>query len=301
MSPARLFAFILGGLLVSGCTTPIDVEPLEQRIDAILAQEAEATVAVAVRVPNRGLVYDRNADRVYHAASTMKIPVMIEVFRQADEGTFSLDDSLLVENRFRSIVDGSEYAIGDDSDDDIYQRLGGRMAIRDLVESMITVSSNLATNLLIDFVGAEAVQQTSESLGTTKMLTLRGVEDLKAFEQGLSNRTTATDLAMLLTALLQGDAVNQSADMAMLDVLARQRFNEMIPAGLPEGTRIAHKTGQITAIHHDAAAVLPETGDPYVLVILIEGLADDTESAALGASVARTVHDFLRTNGVVGE
>lgn len=279
-----------------GCAEPVDVSPLESRIEAIVSREPDAVVAVSVRVPGREISFDRQGGRLFHAASTMKIPVMIEVFRQAGMGTFSLDDSLLVENRFRSIVDGSEFAIGDDSDDDIYMRLGSRMAIRDLVESMITVSSNLATNLLIDFVGAESVQTTSERLGTTQMLTLRGVEDLKAFEQGFSNRATSEDLAALLVALMEGQAVSPSADEAMLDILARQEFNEMIPAGLPDGARVAHKTGQITAVHHDAAAVFPEGRKPYVVVILTEGLADDTESAALGAQIASAVDGFLREN-----
>lgn len=296
MRSLYLLALILGASFLPGCAEPVDVSVLGNRIEAIASSQPDAIVAVSVRVPGRGITFDREGGRLFHAASTMKIPVMIEVFRQAGMGTFSLDDSLLVQNRFRSIVDGSEFAIGDDSDDDIYTRLGSRMAIRDLIESMITVSSNLATNLLIDFVGAESVQATSERLGTTQMLTLRGVEDLKAFEQGLSNRATSEDLAALLAALVDGRAVSTADDEAMLDVLARQEFNEMIPAGLPDGVRVAHKTGQITAVHHDAAAVFPENRDPYILVILTEGLADDTESAALGARIASAVDAFLREN-----
>ena len=288
-----LIACAFAAAVLAGCADPPNMEELARQIERVVASEPDATVAVSVRQPARGVALDIEGTRLYHAASTMKVPVMIEVFRQADLGTFGLNDSLLVENRFRSIVDGSEFAIGDDSDDDIYQRLGSQMAIRDLVESMITVSSNLATNILIDFVGAEAVQATSERLGTKQMLTLRGVEDLKAYEQGLSNRATSSDLATLLLALLEGPAVNSEADAEMLGILERQQFNEMIPAGLPPGTRVAHKTGQITAIHHDAAIVLPSSGSPYVLVILIEGIADDTVSAALGARLARTVHDFL--------
>ena len=224
----------------------------------------------------------------------MKVPVMIEVFRQAEAGRLALDDSLEVENAFRSIVDGSPYRIEDDSDDAIYERLGGKMAVRDLVYQMITVSSNLATNLLIGHVGADSVQQTIERLGTDTMRVLRGVEDIKAYRQGLSNTATAADLARLLEAIMQGRAVSPQADAAMVEVLLDQRFNTMIPAGLPEGARAAHKTGWITAIHHDAAIVYPEEGAPYVLVILTEGIEDEKESAALGAEVARLVHEALR-------
>ena len=292
-----LLVIVLTSLLLTlaACQEPSMPEPsLQETLEALLVQHPEATVAVAVRDAQTGATLDLNGDRSFHAASTMKVPVMIEVYRQAALGRLSLDDSLLVENNFRSIVDGSAYSIEDDSDDSIYERLGQRMALGDLVYQMITVSSNLATNLIIDFVSADSVQATCERLGTTTMEVLRGVEDLKAYRQSLSNSATATDLAVLLDALRRGEAVSPEADRAMIDVLLDQHFNTMIPAGLPEGTRTAHKTGWITRIHHDAALVYPEQGEPYVLVILTEGIDDENASAALGAEIARAVHAALR-------
>jgi beta-lactamase class A len=226
----------------------------------------------------------------------MKVPVMIEVYRQADLGRFSLDDSIQVVNAFRSIVDGSPYSmdLGEDSDESIYEQIGRPMSIRDLVYQMITVSSNLATNLLIDYVSADSVQATSERLGTARMQTLRGVEDLKAYERGLSNRATAADLATLLDALRRGTAVSPDADRAMVGVLLDQQFNTLIPAGLPGDVRVAHKTGSITEIHHDAAIVYPLDGPPYVLVVLTEGIADEAVSAALAADIAAAVHAAIR-------
>ena len=277
---------------------PTTVTPatLQDSLEALIAQHPEATVAVAVRDSQTGTTLDILGDRSFHAASTMKVPVMIEVYRQAEAGRFALDDSLLVKNDFRSIVDGSAFSIEDDSDDAIYERLGQQMSVRDLVYQMITVSSNLATNLLIDFISADSVQATSERLGTTTMRVLRGVEDIKAYQQGLSNSATATDLATLLDALRRGAAVSPEADSAMVAVLLDQQFNEMIPAGLPADTRVAHKTGWITEIHHDAAIVYPAQGEPYVLVILTEGIVEEKASAALGAAITRLVHQALRTD-----
>ncbi|MDX1488508.1 MAG: serine hydrolase [Acidiferrobacterales bacterium] len=247
-----------------------------------------------MRDPATGTRLDLNGDRLFHAASTMKVPVMIELYRQARLGRFSLDDSLLVENAFRSIVDGSPYRIEDDSDDAIYERLGQQMAIRDLIYQMITVSSNLATNLLIGYVSADSVQATIERMGTREMRVLRGVEDIKAYRQGLSNSATSSDLAVLLQALMENRAVSDEDDVEMIDILLDQRFNEMIPAGLPEGVRAAHKTGSITRINHDAAIVLPDDADPYVLVLLTEGIDDHAVSAALGARITALVHARLR-------
>ena len=273
---------------------------LRDSIRAVLDGHPEATVAVALRDPQTDVRLDLNADRPFHAASTMKVPVMMEVFRQAEAGRFALGDSLRVENAFRSIVDGSPYQIEDDSDDAIYERLGQKMAIEDLVYQMITVSSNLATNLLIGHVSADSVQKTIEGLGTDAMRVLRGVEDIKAYRQGLSNTATAADLALILEAIMQKRAVSPQADSAMIEVLLDQRFNTMIPAGLPDDIRVAHKTGWITAIHHDAAIVYPEAGEPYVLVVLTEGIEDEDASAALGAEIAGLVHRTLRGGGEEG-
>lgn len=289
-------------LLFAACEpTPDPVNPEGERLAALLADiravtdpHPEDSIAVAIRDPETGTVLSLHGDQLMHAASTMKTPVMIEVFRRAERGDFSLDDPLLVKNEFRSIVDGSLYSIEDDSDDAIYERLGEEMTIRDLVYQMITVSSNLATNLLIDFVSADSVQATSVRLGTERMRVLRGVEDIKAYRQGLSNSATANDLAIHLLALLEGRTVSPEADAAMREILLDQQFNEMIPAGLPEGTRVAHKTGSITEIHHDAAIVYPEGRAPYVLVILTKGFADDSLSAPVGAEIARVVHHHLR-------
>jgi beta-lactamase class A len=220
---------------------------------------------------------------------------MIEVFRQAEEGRLSLTDSIAVVNSFKSIVDGSSYEmdVGEDSDAEVYKALGKKATIEWLVQHMIAASSNLATNILIDLVKADSVQATIERLGTTKMHVYRGVEDLKAYEQGLNNTATSADLATLMTALARGRAVSDSADARMVDIMATQEFNTMIPSGLPRGTRVAHKTGSITRIHHDAAIVYPEGQDPYVLVILTEGIEDRKESSGLGANIAGLVNTMM--------
>ena len=172
------------------------------------------------------------------------------------------------------------------------------MTLEDLTWNMITVSSNLATNLLIDILDADSVQATSERLGTEEMRTLRGVEDIKAYERGLSNRASSSDLAVLLEAIMTGRAVSPDASARMIEILLAQEFNDMIPAGLPDDVRVAHKTGWITEIYHDAAIVLPPHdvpgGEPYVLVILTEGWTDVSDAARLGAEIARLVHASIR-------
>jgi beta-lactamase class A len=223
----------------------------------------------------------------------MKVPVMIEFFRRIDSGALSLDQPILLVNQFGSIVDGSPYALdaGDDSDSSMYQRVGQRVPARELVERMITRSSNLATNAVIALVGAQEVTETAHRLGARTMSVLRGVEDGKAFEKGLNNTTSAHDLATLLGAIETHAAASPASSDAMLRILERQEFNEEIPAGLPPGTRVAHKTGQITAVLHDAAIVYPPHRPPYVLVVLTRGIRDEKIAQRLIADISRLVWD----------
>ena len=270
------------------------METLRATLTDTLSNYPDATVAVAIRDLASGDALAIRGDRSFHAASTMKVPVMMEVFRQAEAGAFQLDDSLTIRNTFASIVDGSTYQIEDDSDEAIYERIGEPMAIRDLTERMITVSSNLATNMIIELATADSVQQTIERLGAERMQVLRGVEDIKAYRQGLNNTATANDLALIFEAIAEERIVSPSASEVMIDILQQQEFNDMIPAGLPSGTEVAHKTGWITEIHHDAAIVYPPDRPPYVLVVLTEGIADRDESARLVATIARVVAETLQ-------
>src|SRR6478609_6105196 len=253
--------------------------------NAIAASKADISVAMRTLDGRDEVLID--PDGVFHAASTMKVPVMIELFKQAKAGTLKLDDPLPIRNQFHSIVDGSVYTLsdGDDSDKAIYAAVGTSMPLRQLCEAMITVSSNFAANLLIERLDATAVQKTVDGLGASGMRVLRGVEDQKAFDKGLNNSTTARGLLTLFDRLAHGTAVDLVSDAAMVDILKRQQFNAGIPAGLPAGTAVAHKTGTITRIHHDAGIVYARR--PYVLVVLTRGFPDEKASDLVIAELSR--------------
>lgn len=267
-----------------------ETDVARQRVETLI-EDSGAEISVAFRTLDGERELMIAPDVVYHAASTMKVPVMIELFRQAQAGELDLEDPLLVTNTFSSIIDGSPYelSVDDDSDAEVYARLGETMTLRELCEAMITVSSNLATNLLIKRLGVENIRRTAAELGAGGMNVLRGVEDIKAFEAGKSNSTTARALLTLLERIARGEAVSPKASRNMVEILARQEFNEGIPAGVPDDVRVAHKTGNITRIHHDAAIV--EASTPYVLVVLVRGIDDEAESAALIADISRVLYE----------
>jgi len=232
-----------------------------------------------------------DADLRMHAASTMKVPVMMQLYLDQEAGLRSLDDSLVITRTFHSIVDGSTFDLpeGSDSDTTYYGRVGERVPVRDLVERMITWSSNLATNLLIETVDPRRVTATLRELGADSMNVLRGVEDLKAFDAGQNNTTTARDLGVVMAAVATSPRFSDAARQEMLTTLEHQHFRENIPAGLPEGTRVANKTGWITGHNHDAAVVFPDEAPPYVLAVLTRGIEDQQVAAALVADLSRRV------------
>jgi beta-lactamase class A len=259
------------------------------RVESLI-RKSGADVAVAYRTLDGREAMFIQPDVEYHAASTMKVPVLIELFRQARAGLLALDDEVPVVNEFHSIVDGSPFTLdtSDGSDALVVRHLNGRMSYRALAEAMITVSSNFATNLVIERIGAKNVQATVVAMGARGMRVLRGVEDSKAFEQGLNNATTARALLTLMEAIAKGLAVDKVASDEMAAILRRQTVNDRIPAGLPPGVPVAHKTGEITRIRHDAAIVY--AARPFVLVVLIRGLDDGKKASALAADITRLVY-----------
>ena len=236
-----------------------------------------------------------NAEEEFHAASTMKVPVMIELFQQQALQTLDLQDSIVLKNEFKSIVDGSSYQmdIGEDSDDVIYKSIGKKVKLYDLMYSMITMSSNLATNVLIELVDAKQVTQRMRDLGAMDINVLRGVEDMKAFELGLSNSTTAKDLMIIMKAIAENKAGSDEHCKEMVAILTDQNFKSILPKLLPKDVKVAHKTGSITGVHHDAGIVYLPDGRSYVLVLLSKNLEDFNKGTEQLAALSKRVYEHM--------
>lgn len=286
-------------LLLTAVFTSVSAQPkLDQarpQIEKLIAASGAEVVGVAVYDLQSKQTLLINERVSMHAASTMKLPVMMEVFRLVEEKTLKLTDSLEVKNKFFSIVDGSEFRLNksDDSDEEVYNRIGQKMPVAELMEHMITWSSNLATNILIERVGPENVMKLMAELGANDIRVLRGVEDSKAFQAGKNNTTTAYDLMLLLKLIAENKFKSKRACEKMVEILSAQHFNDGIPAGLPTGTKAAHKTGEITKHKHDAGIVYPMNGKPFVIVVLTKGIANEKQSNKLIAEISRVVYSAL--------
>lgn len=268
----------------------VGTSPLALRLERFLHPPG-GTIAVVYRNLGTGATYLHDEDESFHAASTMKVPVMMALFQAVDAGELRLDQPIPVRNQFQSLADASSFALDpkEDGDPDLYQAVGSTRTLEELIRRMIVRSSNLATNLLIDKIGASRAQDLMRSLGAYRIRILRGVEDEKAYQAGLNNVTTAGDLAIALTALAQGETFKPTSNAKMIEILKAQEFNEKISAGLPEGIPVAHKTGDITGVHHDAAIVYPPGEKPYVLVVLTDGFQDEKAANRTIAEISRVI------------
>ena len=284
-------------LILAAAASPGPADSLRALILDRIVRDSGATVAVFLSDPVSSFLVAVNPDLRFHAASTMKLPVLLELGRRIDAGELRWSDSIPVKNRFASIVDRSPFSLDQrgDGDTTVYRSIGTALPLRQLAHRMIVRSSNLATNLLIERLDPTRVTGTIRRLGADSMLVLRGVEDGKAYAQGLNNTTTARDLGTLLLALAGGRALRKETTAELLAILEAQEYNDGIPAGLPPATRVAHKTGWITATWHDAALVFPagETR-PYTLVILSRGIPQEARGMAMQADIARMAHAAIQ-------
>jgi beta-lactamase class A len=267
---------------------------LKKKISSELTKNKE-TFAVAYKDLSSGEELLINEKISFHAASTMKTPVLIEAYKQAAAGKFQIQDSILVKNEFKSIVDRSLYSLDakDDSEVDLYTKENKKVKIYDLLYLMIIKSSNLATNLIIDLVGAKNANNTMQEMGASDIQVLRGVEDTKAYRKGLNNTTTAYDQMLIFSEMANGKIVSQESSDAMINILLDQKFNDKIPAKLPKDVKVAHKTGWITGVNHDAGIVFLPDGRKYVLVLLSKDLENDQAAVESMAKISKLIYTYF--------
>ncbi|GAC1493058.1 MAG: serine hydrolase [Gemmatimonadaceae bacterium] len=275
--------------------TPRERE-LRDQIERIERDSGATAIAVALRDAETGLEVHYHADRWFHAASTIKVPILLGVFAAIDRGDLLPHSRVHVRNRFLSIVENIPFRVesGRDANSAVHDAIGKMMRVDELAYHMITTSSNLATNLLLGVIGAEAVNQALRELDVGRGIELRrGVEDELAFEKGINNLVTADGLLRILVMLSAGKAFSPALSRRMMDILHGQEFNQGIPARLPKGARVAHKTGEISTIAHDAGVVYLPKRKPYALVILTEWVSGVSGRSRTIAAISHTIYEFL--------
>lgn len=276
-------------------------ESLRHAIECIGKEAGAKRVAAAFYDYETETGFSYDGDTWFHAASTIKVPVLVGVFAAIQKGDLSLESRIHVRNQFYSVVDGAPYRVpaGRDANSTVHSFIGKTMKVRDLAYHMIVTSSNLATNLLVDLVGLELLQTTLEQMGVDGVRLRRGVEDERAFEEGINNEVTANGLVQVLRLVDEERAVSKEASDQMLEILHQQEFRSGIPAGLPDDARVANKTGEISTVAHDTGLVyLSGDRKPYALAILSEWDPQKTSGRRdTLAKISRVVYKHLTDGG----
>jgi beta-lactamase class A len=231
-------------------------------------------------------VFDHGAERTHYSASTMKLPVAMAMMRKVEAGELSLDQPVMVHNDFASAA-GGRFGVNPAEDEApaTWTRMGSEVSLGWLATEMITVSSNLATDLVLELVGIDAANAVLETLGSGRSAIRRGIDDVAAQRAGISNEMSPADLAAVLV------AVGDGPDQYVRDLLAANQWNGEIPAGVPAGTRVEHKNGWDTRIRHDGGIVRPDDAEPFVLAMCTTSDLPDTEAQKLIAAVAAEAWD----------
>lgn len=262
-----------------------------------IAEEARLTaVGVAVYDYQGARSFELGAERPFHAASVIKVAVLLAVCKAAEEKRLLFEDPLHVRNRFTSIVDGSPYRIERDRDGDheCHRQVGRTLPVSELARVMIVRSSNIATNLLLDLVGLDYVAATLRAAGVTGVKMVRGVEDQLAFARGLNNEMSAAGACQIFQLLEpESSFLSDSSRARMREILLAQEFNSMIPARLPKTTLVAHKTGEISTHSHDAGIVYPVNRQPYVVAIFTESASAAEPRSAAVARISAEIFAHL--------
>ena len=285
---------ILIGLSLGSCDKKINYNILEKKIVSKFNDET-GNFALAFKNLDDGKEILINENEIFHAASTIKTPIMIEFYRQLHQGKLSLKDTLQIKNEFKSIVDGSMYKLSefDDSDKNTYNKLGQYYSINNLIYEMITISSNFATNILIEYIGANNVTKSMKEIGALNIDVLRGVEDIKAFKLGLNNTTSAKDLLIIYEKLAKGKIIDNESSAIMIDILKDQKYDDIIPKYLPKNIEVANKTGMITGVHHDSGIVFLKDGRKYVIVLLSKNMSDMESGTEMMARISELIYKTL--------
>jgi beta-lactamase class A len=257
------------------------MENLRGKIEDILALY-NGRWGIVILNQSTGDRLEINRDMVFPAASMIKVPIMYEIMRRAAENSLSLDESLMVTDQNKTGGAGILKEL----------RSGLALTVRELVTLMIVLSDNTATNMLIDLAGMEAINQTMTGLGLKSTVLRRRMMDFAAARAGLENEICAADLARIFEKIYPTSSLPQEYGAMMLDILSRQQIRDKLPFYLPWETVLAHKTGTLSGVEHDAGIlILP--GGSYIVCVLTGELAANYQGMQLVAAIGKTVYEYF--------
>ena len=247
--------------------------------NALMSMEGKFSILLKDPVSGR-VIFEKDADRQLPSASTIKIPIMIEAYRSFLLGKLDLDSKVDVSN-----TDKVDFSIISSMNTDQY-------TVRDLIVLMMSISDNTATNVLIDILGMKNINSTIESLGLKGTVLQRKMMDFEAARQGRQNLTTPEDMISIFEKLYRNSILTPEACREMLSIMSIVIGRDFMIRELPVGIKVAHKTGELDGINHDAGIVYGPAGD-YALGIFATGLKDNIAGRKYIARLSREIFEHI--------
>jgi beta-lactamase class A len=255
-------------------------ETLERKIRQRAAR-LEGIMGIAVKSLDGAFEFFAHEHEVFHAASIIKIPILIELYRQIEEQIVAIDRKVVLADEHKVAGAGVLHEL----------HAGLVLTIKDLAILMIVVSDNTASNMLIDIVGQENVNCLLRELGM-KNSALRKKFMIELADRSIINFISPYDAMMLLEKLYEGEILSRPATAEVLDILSRQQYREKIPLLLPEDLQIANKTGEVTGVRHDVGIVFLEN-HPYVVSLMTKDVVDPLEADRAIAEISKKIYDYF--------
>ena len=257
---------------------------VRQAIEQVTAPYGQAVSVTYLPVGTPAGIVSVNGSTQHASASMIKLVVLAALFDKVAAG--EIDLSAQVEVKASDLVSGT----GTVQDDGT-----GTYELRELARRMIADSDNTATNVIVDLIGMDAVNEEASKLGLTGTVMARKMMDVVAADQGMRNRMTSDDAATILNLIASGKLVNEQMSELAMSFLLQQTINAGLTDAIPAGVQVAHKTGELNQAEHDGGIVL--AAHPYVLVVMTEGI-DNYLGVSVIADVSRAV--YVATNGSEG-
>ncbi len=259
--------FIL--LLLNFCQAPVSAQGSGNKaqwnsLQQNLSRETrrfKGQAGILIQNLQTGWQWEYQTEKPFPAASLIKLPIMVACFQAAQEGKIRLTQQVVLRSKYKVSGSGKLKAMP----------AGSSFTIEQLMEEMITQSDNTATNLLIDLVGIDGLNGYFKQQGLTGTTLSRKMMDFSQRKQGVENYTTVRDITLLLREIYDQRLISPDVSARCLDFLKRQHLHDRLPARLPKGTVVAHKTGLERGVCHDAGIVYTERGNYLICVLTRNG------------------------------
>lgn len=256
---------------------------LEKKILEIIGDRIEDVSVIVKDLNSDKWILKLNENKVFQSASTIKIPIMIEVLRQVEIGELKLDQKIKINEKNK--VDFS-----------IISELNVlEYSVLDLITLMIIISDNTATNILIDHVGYDSINSLIGNLNLKNTHLSRKMMDFQAIKEGRSNTTTSVDMANMVEIIYKGQVLNKEHSKLAIDIMKRQLHKDCLARYLSEDILIAHKSGELEGLNHDIGIVYTER-NTYIIGVFTENGEDHLLNKRLIGSISNLVYDYFQEN-----